>query len=93
MGKCIGDNVLDGQFKPQHVCGTPCPSEDMCPSVPSPMEDVERLIQHGKIPLISWNGSKLNVIEAGPGLRYTAITHVWAEGLGRLEDRRSLLIA
>ena len=91
MGKCVGDSIPDDHFKPQHVCGISGPSEDLYPTVPSPMEVVERLIQQGKIPLMSWNGSKLNAIEAGPGVRYTAITHVWAEGLGWSKVTSSLL--
>ena len=80
-GNCVGDSIPDGHFKPKHVCRNSCQSADLCPIVQSPMEDVKRLIQQNKISLMSWNGDKLTVTEARSGLRYVAITHVWAEGL------------
>ena len=63
--RCIGNSIPDEYFKSRHIYGRSGPSEDLCLEVPSPIRDVERLIQQGKISLMSWVGSKLTSLRLG----------------------------
>ena len=83
-GSCEIDSTVQ-DCRCQHVCRQPLPS---CRPQSPPMEKVTAIIKNNGVPLITCarnarGGFKLDVVEAGPGVRYTAVTHVWADGLGK----------
>jgi hypothetical protein len=47
---------------------------------------LQATLMRGRLPLLDIKGSgellKVNIIERDPGAAYTAISHVWADGLG-----------
>ena len=83
--KCIANNVDESRYKTQHV-------QDHCEcqfTGPEPRE-VRELIQRGHVPLISLGVSssgdpELKVVKAQPGVKYTAMSHVWSGGLGNFQ--------
>ena len=82
-GRCVGDSV-DSQkpFKCLHTENC-----NGCPFISPPIEKILSILEDGEIPVIvrtrgtqpQWD---LDVVKAGPNISYTAITHVWADGLG-----------
>jgi hypothetical protein len=55
-----------------------------------PLEDVTSILRRGEIPVIAMSSATeslnslldIRVIEYKPGIRYVALSHVWADGLG-----------
>jgi hypothetical protein len=84
--KCI-KNGIDKEFRTHHAL--PDCNCDNAPVVnPAKVMDI---LATGKIPLVSctWDADgepSLFVTEARPGSIYTAISHVWADGLGNLKS-------
>lgn len=80
---CKGDSVNDENFRCQHTSAC----DGTCPARAPPMEKVKSALSEGGIPLItcshvSPNRLALDVVKATKGVKYTAISHVWADGLG-----------
>ena len=62
-------------------------TDGACLAKSPPMEKVKSIIKEGEIPLITCSLTNLDelqleVIKAAQATDYTAITHVWADGLG-----------
>ena len=80
---CKGDSINDATFRCQHTSAC----DGTCPARAPPIEKVKSCLIEGGIPLItcslvSPNRLALDVVKATEGLKYTAISHVWADGLG-----------
>ena len=80
---CRGDSINDETFRCQHTSAC----DGMCPARAPPMEKVESFLNKGGIPLVtcsrvSSDRLALDVVKATKGVKYTAISHVWADGLG-----------
>ncbi|KAH7304228.1 hypothetical protein B0I35DRAFT_151502 [Stachybotrys elegans] len=85
--RCIAFNIDESTYSMSHSGN--CNDEVNCTSVCIPTEDVNRFIEDGCIPLVSINASgdldpKLVPFDANQG--YTAISHVWSDGLGNPND-------
>lgn len=82
---CAHWRVEPGTYVTKHVSAS-C----MCQAVCLPQDRSQEILASGKIPLITSHvlehekGSEPLVVltPSGPGVRYTAISHVWADGLG-----------
>lgn len=82
-GSCEIDTTVQ-DCRCQHICRQSVPCLPQSP----PMEKVNEIIKNNGVPLVTCvrdgrGGFNLDVIEAGPYVRYTAINHVWADGLGK----------
>lgn len=81
--RCVGNNVeLGGGYKCRHVI-----EDCQCEAVFANTDKVTAIIRRGGVPLVSicteTDGSlHLKVSKATYLSRYTAISHVWADGLG-----------
>lgn len=79
---CAHDLIVDspGLYPFQHV------DDDNCKLVDIPREEIADIIKSGGIPLISMgldeNDLDLKVVRCTPHITYTAISHVWSDGLG-----------
>ncbi|OCK73243.1 hypothetical protein K432DRAFT_9004 [Lepidopterella palustris CBS 459.81] len=79
---CLAHNIKEEEFHTRHIA----PNCD-CSFVPAPVDDMTKILERGEIPLLSWakgnSGQfELSYVEATPGKRYIAISHLWADGLG-----------
>ena len=83
-GMCKGDSIIEGiAFRCLHT--NDC--DGACLAKSPPMEKVKSIIKEGEIPLITCSLTnldelQLDVIKAAQSTDYTAINHVWADGLG-----------
>lgn len=82
--RCIAHDTNDETYVVKHV--NDCPGCDM--KGPDP-ETVRSIIENGSIPLMKFRELPsghltLDVVQAGYGIHYTAISHVWSGGLGSL---------
>jgi hypothetical protein len=62
-----------------------CVIVDGCEFVRAPMEEISHIIQSGGIPIISMSVDgplDFKVVRCTPDTTYTAISHVWSDGLG-----------
>ena len=80
---CKGDSINDETFRCQHTSAC----DGTCLARAPPMEKVKSFLNEGGIPLItcsrvSSDRLALDVVKATKGVTYTAISHVWADGLG-----------
>ncbi|OCL06094.1 hypothetical protein AOQ84DRAFT_441058 [Glonium stellatum] len=80
--QCTANN-MGSNFKPKHI--DECSGS--CPDISSPMDKVNAILSEGDIPIISHTDRsqqkpQIEVLKAGSNTNYTAITHVWADGLG-----------
>lgn len=85
-GRCIAYDVTElgrQAARPRHVEGC---SGFMCSEIGLPIEDLEKPITNERIPLVSISekGTKLDiqVVKARSTTAYTAISHVWSDGMG-----------
>lgn len=85
---CVANNVDEKQYKVAHI-------EDHCQCQFYGPESAKviKIMKDGNIPLISITVTvdgdpRLQVLEASPGLRYTAISHVWIGGLGNFFENQ-----
>ena len=86
---CFGDSVV-GAYTCRHIesCNDHCQYKEL-PADQS--EKIKTIIEKDGIPLLSIDRgcrdpTQVEVVEATPGMQYTAVTHVWADGLGTLYD-------
>ena len=80
---CKGDSINDATFRCQHTSAC----DGTCPARAPSMEKVKSFLNEGGIPLITCSRVSpdrlaLDVVKATNGVKYTAISHVWADGLG-----------
>ena len=80
---CKGDSINDETFRCQHTSAC----DGTCPAMAPPMEKVKSVLNEGGIPIITCSRVSpdrlaLDVIRATQAVKYTAISHVWADGLG-----------
>ena len=80
---CKGDSINDETFRCQHISAC----DGTCPARVPPMDKVKSILHEGGIPLItcsrvSLERLALDVVKATQGVKHTAISHVWADGLG-----------
>ncbi|KAI0754568.1 hypothetical protein C8Q80DRAFT_375197 [Daedaleopsis nitida] len=76
---CVGDNIDAASYTTQH---TPqCADPTSCPFLKPSLSAVVDRLSSGAIPVIVYEHGTLTVRSAADG-PYTAISHVWADGLG-----------
>lgn len=80
--QCVAHNVNLHHYQTKHVTES-CQCHFVGPSI----SQIGRSIQEGIVPLVCCTEASdgrilLDVIEADPGVEYTAISHVWSGGLG-----------
>ncbi|KAF5609969.1 heterokaryon incompatibility protein [Fusarium tjaetaba] len=80
--KCAHRQLIEDEYERKHVEG--CQG---CQDVAADPEDLHRIIERGKIPLIlsideEDSSETVVFIEAEPDIAYVAISHVWSDGLG-----------
>ena len=86
---CVGDSVDDSKpLKPCHA--DPCNGK--CSEVGPNMDKVAVILNQGKVPLFACSRHasgdwQIEVLAASRNSRFTAITHVWADGLGNKTSR------
>jgi hypothetical protein len=89
--KCCAYQLDPSTYRTSHVDGA---VDCNCTHIGPPIADVVKLIAARKIPLLTstLDGKtgrlKINVVPYTPGLEYVAISHVWADGLGNLQDNK-----
>ena len=85
-GVCFGDSIDPNlPVRCKNTMSGTCTGH--CPSMPVPKQKVIDIIKDGGIPLITAHRNstgqiKLDITKANRKVKYTAITHVWADGLG-----------
>ncbi|KAH6676641.1 hypothetical protein B0J14DRAFT_690910 [Halenospora varia] len=80
--QCVANNTNPKDYKNRHVTHE-CECEFLSPN----NEEVKKIIKRGGIPLlqmskVSDHQIQLRVIRANYSTKYTAISHVWSDGLG-----------
>lgn len=80
--QCVAHNVDTHHYQTRHVTDS-CQCHFVGPSI----SKISAMIQEAIVPLIRCTEASdgsilLEVIEADPGVEYTAISHVWSGGLG-----------
>lgn len=80
--QCVAHNVDTHHYQTRHVTES-CRCHFVGPSI----SKISALIEEGIVPLVRCSEASdghilLDVIEADPGVEYTAISHVWSGGLG-----------
>lgn len=85
-GLCKGDSIEGFEIKHRENCNKQCSTEE--PSA----DRVASIISKGGIPLVSIvhetiDEYRVEIIEATRSIDYTAITHVWADGLGKISEQ------
>lgn len=78
---CVAFNVNLDYFEPKHVDNCCC-----CNPVKPDIGKIYDILQRDKIPIARLSRDKTNrtvleIVAASPDLKYTAISHVWADGL------------
>ena len=91
LTNCIAYNTGD-QANSGHATES-CTCAYLTPSSP---EDLRSIISRGRIPLLSFTESatgviSLSYVEATPTTSYTAVSHLWADGLGNQQSNSMLL--
>jgi hypothetical protein len=83
---CVAYNIDNDVYETRHADG--CNGHD-CEMVFVPEEDLVRIIEEGDIPLVSLHQDpeapfklSIEVHKREPGSDYSAISHVWYDGLG-----------
>ncbi|RTE69028.1 hypothetical protein BHE90_016592 [Fusarium euwallaceae] len=87
--KCVAFNVPDGPYPFWHADNDCCSPERVA------RDDISRVIREGGIPIISIDANAhdldLKVIKCTPWTTYTAVSHVWSDGLGNPEENSLFL--
>lgn len=86
---CVGDSVDDS--KPLKPCHTDL-CDGKCSEVGPNMDKVAAILNQGKVPLFACSlhvsgDWQIEVLAASRNSRFTAVTHVWADGLGNDTNR------
>ena len=86
---CLSDSIPE-HYTGRHIesCNGHCQHTEL-PTDQS--KKIKTIIQKDEIPLLSidrgcHDANQVQVVEGTPSMQYTAITHVWADGLGKLCD-------
>jgi hypothetical protein len=78
---CNSFQINPAEYETKHVL-TGC----TCSKVSIDVDTVYRILQSGKIPLLSITdidgNAQIEILPSGEGLSYVSISHVWADGLG-----------
>lgn len=91
LGTCCGDSIdPKTPFRCKHTMTGKCNGN--CSYLPIPKAKIVDIIKSGGIPLVTAyhdSGSRLHldIIRADMRVKYTAITHVWADGLGKCSEK------
>lgn len=86
---CSANNIDDAVYQTSHNKDIP---NCQCEHVPVPIDKVKRILKHGGIPLVTVKLSQDGKIEAldvcayRVGIKYTAFSHVWSDGLGNVAN-------
>jgi hypothetical protein len=80
--RCIAYNIDDSSFQSKHLRDS-CP----CEHIEASAEELYKILNDGGIPVLSCQRRPddkvaLRYIRASPALQYTAVSHLWADGLG-----------
>ena len=84
--KCVANNIDEATYHTKHTSDE-CNCEHF-----GALMDVESILDRGSIPAIrvldsSNDGQpRISIVEAGAGQDYVAISHVWSDGLGNVQD-------
>lgn len=82
---CVAYNI-DLGVKVQTSHSSQCEDPTTCQNVKAPREERVRILQGGGIPVLrcSEDGRQINLsfVSASPDLKYVAVSHLWADGLG-----------
>lgn len=84
---CTAESIDEETFKFRHVVIPYVVNPCVCSSVEPCMEDVIAILEDGGFPLISFtlvlqHRPQMKVVRVTYGSDYTAISHVWVDGLG-----------
>lgn len=84
--KCRYRTVQQSTYRTKHVTDSCC-----CMNFHADPDEIARILKNGNIPLISSSDQtdeslQITLVESKPGLAYIAVSHVWADGLGNLEE-------
>jgi hypothetical protein len=89
---CVANNVLPGTYVPQHASHA---GDCQCHFIGLPSGSAENVLEAGGIPLVRlWKGitgireRRFDVVRYEPGMHYTALSHVWSDGLGDEKGNR-----
>ena len=80
--RCVANNIKDDSYSATHTT-VDCD----CASIEAPATKMHSILREGGIPVVKYqedsNGDPyLDYVEATPGAKYTAISHLWADGIG-----------
>ena len=81
-GSCIGYNIDNESFQHTHV-----EAACNCADVEAPLRTMYDILRGGQIPVVKCRQNddgefSLSYVRAAPGASYTAISHLWSDGLG-----------
>jgi hypothetical protein len=89
--ECIA-NQITGPFLGKHATDCVYTKECQCPVIKSDIEMAVEILKGGGVPVIEMTVNPetgdlhLCVLRADPTMKYTAISHVWSDGLGNSEQ-------
>ena len=86
--QCVALQVDETIYKTAHTDG--CVDSKSCPFVPVDVNKFASIIRRGDIPLIrvvtTQEATELKIHSSSSGASYIAISHVWAHGLGNVNE-------
>lgn len=89
--KCYAFQLEPSTYRTKHVDSA---NDCECTHVGPPMSEVIRTIRDGKVPLLTsrldrkTGSPRIDVVPYTPGVEYIAVSHVWADGLGNLQENK-----
>ncbi len=86
--KCVANNVDEANYNTRHT-----QDQCNCQFAGPAAYKIRELIEDGEIPLVSLGTTpggdpEFEVVKAQPGVKYTAISHVWSGGLGNFQTNK-----
>lgn len=84
--ECVAYQVEEAEYKTAHV--EDCPDPDACPFLSVDTSKLISILHEDKIPIIKIGGQIPDDInlDVTSGKQYIAFSHVWAQGLGNIND-------
>jgi hypothetical protein len=82
--QCIANNIDEATYETKHTR-----PDCNCPFLWIPPGPIGQILQDGGIPILAIairpDGVMLKMVAHTPGMKYVAISHVWADGLGKVD--------
>lgn len=92
---CVINNIDDATYEASHSlhCSYRYKEPEKCPFISSDsMQSMSKIIEAGGIPVVHFDGTKIEVVPVSEGKpAFTALSHVWSEGLGSNRSRGNAL--